>query len=215
MMALLPFRKLLVTLGSRLLVPAFTFLCILAIPSIAWLAENSTTILHFLGRDTNLTGRLPLWSVVMQEISSRPFFGFGYGAFWTTGEADQVRAAIGWNPPNAHNGFLEILLGVGLVGGAFVLFGLIRNLSLALRAARVGEDVSDSWPLFFLIFLLLYSITESSLLSANSILTVLFVANSYWVVRARFRVAETEEQESETEENYSAPESIGYAPLES
>jgi exopolysaccharide production protein ExoQ len=213
MLALLPFRKLL-TLGNRLLVPLLAFFFMLVMPCIAWLADNSITILRILGRDNSFTGRFPLWEVLLQEIGSRPIFGFGYGAFWTTGEADRVRATIGWSAPNAHNGFLEILLGVGLVGGAFFLIGLLRNIGFAVRAARTGGHVGESWPLFFIIFNLLYSLTESSLLTANFILTILFVANSYWVVRARFRAQEVDDEESESLENISSPESLDYAPVE-
>jgi exopolysaccharide production protein ExoQ len=213
MLGLLPFRRLL-TLANRLLVPLLAFFCMLVMPFVAWLAENSTAILRMLGRDNSFTGRIPLWDIILQEIASRPLFGFGYGAFWTTGEATHVWATIGWNAPNAHNGFLEILLGVGLVGAAFFLMGLLRNLTLAVRAARAGREIGESWPLFFLIFNLLYSLTESSLLSANFLLTILFVANSYWVVRARFRTEETSDQVSESAENSSSTESLDYAPVE-
>jgi exopolysaccharide production protein ExoQ len=193
----LPFRRLL-SLGNRLLVPLIAFSSMLVVPLVVWLAMNSKVILEILGRDNSLTGRLPLWAVVIQEISSRPFLGFGYGAFWTTGEADRVRATIGWNAPNAHNGFLEIVLGVGFAGAALLSIALLRNLSLAVRAIRDGHDVAQSWPLFFFIFNLLYSMTESSLLNANFILSILFVANTYWLVR--WRTAENEEAVAEEDE---------------
>jgi exopolysaccharide production protein ExoQ len=211
MLALLPFRKLL-TMGNRLLIPLLAFFSMLVMPFIAWLAGNSNAILRVLGRDNSFTGRIPLWNVVLQEIGSRPLFGFGYGAFWTTGEADRVRATIGWNAPHAHNGFLEMLLGVGLIGGAFFSIGLLRNLGLAVRAARAGGQIGESWPLFFIVFNLLYSLTESSLLGANSILTMLFVANSYWVVRARFQTEEAADETFESAEN--SPDSLDYAPVE-
>jgi exopolysaccharide production protein ExoQ len=212
MLGLLPFRKLL-SFGNRLLVPLVALLGMVAVPFVAWLALNSNTILGMLGRDSKLTGRLPLWDSTLQEIVSRPLFGFGYGAFWTTTEADGIRSRIGWSAPNAHNGFLEILLGLGLMGGAFFLIGLLRNLGLAVRAARGADQNGESWPLFFLIFNLLYSFTESSLLSANSILSMLFVANSYWVVRANLRPEESSEEESESSED-SSDESFGYASVE-
>jgi exopolysaccharide production protein ExoQ len=196
MLSLLPFRRLL-TLGNRLLVPVIAFFSMIMVPLAVWLAMNSKAILDILGRDNSLTGRLPLWAVVMQEISTRPLLGFGYGAFWTTGEADRVRGTIGWAAPNAHNGFLEILLGAGILGAGLLSIGLLRNLSLAVRSIRDNEEVSQSWPLFFLIFNLLYSMTESSLLNANFILSILFVANTYWLIRWRGQEAE----QSVTEED--------------
>lgn len=211
MLTLLPFRKLL-TMGNRVLIPLLAFFSMLVMPFIAWLVGNSNAILRILGRDNSFTGRIPLWNVVLQEIASRPLFGFGYGAFWATGEADRVRATIGWNAPHAHNGFLEMLLGVGLIGGAFFSIGLLRNLGFAVHAARIGGQIGDSWPLFFIVFNLLYSLTESSLLGANSILTMLFVANSYWVVRARFQAEEATDKTFESAEN--SPDSLDYAPIE-
>jgi len=213
MLALLPFRKLL-TMGNRLLVPLLAFFSMLIMPVLAWLAGNSNAILRILGRDNSFTGRIPLWNVVLQEIASRPLFGFGYGAFWTTGEADRVRTTIGWNAPHAHNGFLEMLLGVGLIGGAFFTIGLLRNLGLAVRAARRGDQIGESWPLFFIVFNLFYSLTESSLLGANSILTMLFVANSYWVVRARYQAEEITDEPVESSEDSPSPDSLDYAPIE-
>jgi exopolysaccharide production protein ExoQ len=213
MLALLPFRKFL-TLGNRTFVPLFAFFCVLATPFVAWLALNSNAILRMLSRDSNFTGRVPLWGIVLQEIASRPVFGFGYGAFWTTGEADRIRATIGWAAPNAHNGFLEILLGVGLVGGAFFFVGLVRNLTLAVQVARAGSQIGAAWPLFLIVFNLFYSFTESSLLGANSILTILFVANSYWVVHASFRTEEIGADESEYAGSSSSSEPHGYTAVE-
>jgi exopolysaccharide production protein ExoQ len=203
MLGLLPFRKLL-ALGNRLFVPLLTFSSVFVVPLVVWLAMNSKAILEILGRDNSLTGRLPLWAIILQEIASRPVFGYGYGAFWSTEEADRVRDTIGWNAPNAHNGFLEILLGLGVVGGALLLMGLLRNLALAVRAARARAQMGESWPLFFLIFNLLYSITESSLLSANFILSMLFVANSYWAVRTRVEGEEAQEEEEASTEDVTA-----------
>lgn len=209
MLALLPFRKLL-ALGNRLLIPLIAFFSMFAVPLVVWVVSNSKTLLDILGRDNSLTGRLPLWAIILEEIASQPIFGFGYGAFWNSGEADRIRDTIGWRAPNAHNGFLEVLLGLGLVGGTFFLIGLLRNLVLAVRAAR-GAEPEESWPLFFLIFNLLYSLTESSLLTANFILTMLFVANSYSVVRAR---VESEQAEDTDMTDDVCAESLSYESLE-
>lgn len=183
MLALLPCGRLL-NLRNRRLLPLLTFSLTLLIPCVAVLAANSETILSILGREDSLTGRIPLWGVLSHEMTSRPVLGFGYEAFWATSEADSIRQTLHWGAPNAHNGFIEIMLGLGFLGGFLVLVGLIKNVMYALHAARSEGRSGESWPLFCLIFMLLYSITESSLLNANFILSILFVANSYWLVRA-------------------------------
>jgi len=88
-----------------------------------------------------------------------------------------------------------MLLGVGLIGGTFFSIGLLRNLGLAVRAARRGGQIGESWPLFFIVFNLLYSLTESSLLGANShIDDVVRRGTPTGVVRARFQTEEATDE---------------------
>jgi O-antigen ligase len=77
-----------------------------------------------IGRDATLTGRTDIWSYLFRAIEQRPALGYGYGAFWEddTGPVWWVRAGVGWKAPSAHNGWIELALGLGIVGGG--LFAL-------------------------------------------------------------------------------------------
>ena len=94
-----------------------------------------------LGRDASLTGRVPLWQESWALWGQRPLFGYGYAAFWNAGSPDvqYVWKIIGWNAPNAHNGYMDVLLQVGLLGLALYAVLWAKLTVSALRCAEV-------WP---------------------------------------------------------------------
>jgi O-antigen ligase len=73
----------------------------------------------------DISGRGELWAELAAYVRGRPLGGYGYGTFWTP---DRLAAVGGdnWGAPDAHNGFLDLTLGVGLVGlGAYALVLLL------------------------------------------------------------------------------------------
>ena len=134
-------------------------------------------LLSLLGRDPTLSGRTELWQTLMDPVLRRPWLGYGLGGFWLgwQGESGAVWSAIGWRPPHAHNGFLDMVLDLGVVGLSIFLIGYIGALIKALQAARQSSKSYELWPLFFLTFLLLSESTESALLAQNSLIWVLYL----------------------------------------
>ena len=133
-------------------------------------------VFQLLGRDATLTGRTDIWSALTDAIAARPWFGYGYGAFWglESEPAYRVRLATEWLVPTAHNGWLETALSIGLVG----LAALVVSYGLFLvRAARLA--VSD-WTGIFALGVagqfLLFSLSESIALQQNTIVWVTYVA---------------------------------------
>jgi exopolysaccharide production protein ExoQ len=181
MLALLPFRRTLRWPNRRL--AAIVALVLVPVCLIAW--NNHDAILLMLSRDSSLTGRLPLWHEVKLEILDRPMLGSGFAAFWTTPQADRYRDILGWDAPNAHNGFLDTALGLGFIGLAVLAMQLLRTLAGGILVAAQGDETIDAWPLFFLIYCFLYNLTESTLPVGNSVFWILYAANAYWLVSAR------------------------------
>jgi exopolysaccharide production protein ExoQ len=152
----------------------------------AWLIQNKDAILTALGRSSTLTGRLPLWHAVKLEILDQPIFGHGFSAFWISSTAARLNERISWDAPNAHNSYLEVLLGLGVCGLFLLLMSLLQTLRLSWRAARSDQDAT-LLPLFFLLFLTLYSLTESTMLQPNSMLWMVYIGTSCWLVREQRR----------------------------
>lgn len=158
------------------------------IPLGVWVLENSDVVLRALGKQSHLTGRLPLWAHIKAEILTMPILGHGYAAFWSTPESDRLRQTLNWDVMNAHNGFLEMMLGLGIVGLVIFLFGLFRNFLLAFLVARESDEIEQAWPLFFLGFCILWELTDSTLFTGNSVFWLLYAANAFWLVEARAKV---------------------------
>ena len=140
-------------------------------------ASNPADLLNSLGRDSTLTGRTQLWTLVWQMIRARLWFGYGYGGFWLgfQGPSAPVWRATGWNPPNAHDGFLDLMLDLGVVGLIIFVPVIVGALRYALALARRGRTLDAAFPLLFLIYLLISNITTSYLVTYNSLSWVLFV----------------------------------------
>lgn len=128
--------------------------------------SNIETILTGLGRDATFTGRTEIWPVVINKIQERPWLGYGYETFWLgkwEGETADVWREIGgdFQPTHAHSGFLELYLGLGLIG--LFLFGInIINISLrALMWVRQVQGAEGLAPLLYLICLVFMNLSES------------------------------------------------------
>lgn len=90
------------------------------------ISAETDVVLGLLGKDATLTGRTEIWSGIMQQMSEHPWRGFGYGAVWDDPSFTGPKAWIGHQahfiPANAHSGWLEIYIALGL--GGVILFAL-------------------------------------------------------------------------------------------
>jgi exopolysaccharide production protein ExoQ len=145
--------------------------------SVVLLLSNPDAALQLLHRDVTLTGRTTLWAVLGALILLRPWLGYGYQAFWwgEAGEVSDVWKLAGWTPEGAHNGFLEIALGLGIAGLVVLSLGFLLSFKKAFRSLSRARGVDGLWPVTFLSYFLLYNLTESSVLQTNNILWVLYV----------------------------------------
>ena len=102
--------------------------------------------LEIIGKDVTLTGRTELWDLVQAEIAERPIAGWGYFAFWGANPAaDAISAQLGWGVPHAHNGLLEMLLEVGVIGTMLILVIFLRNVWFSGRCLRTpSKDLGTS-----------------------------------------------------------------------
>ncbi len=90
------------------------------------IAMETDTFFALLGKDATLTGRTEIWSGIMQQMAKHPWKGFGYGAVWDDPSFTGPKAWIGYQahfmPADAHSGWLELYIALGL--GGVILFAL-------------------------------------------------------------------------------------------
>jgi O-antigen ligase len=90
----------------------------------------------------SLTGRTTWWEWGWTAFLSRPWFGSG----WGVGSRVVFLRLLGMTPASVHNGLLEVLLGVGLVGFAIWASAVVWTWWLAAAAYLRGDP-----PLVFII----------------------------------------------------------------
>lgn len=150
---------------------------------------NWVTLLTGLGKDPTLTGRTILWGFIINKIQENPWLGYGRASFWAKNSVYGTEAGelVGTNfvAPHAHNGFLDLGLDVGLVGGSLFLISLITTFVLALKQAYATEKSEEMWPLAFLVFLVMNNMTESYLLRLSNIYWVLYTVVVFSVRQRR------------------------------
>lgn len=169
-----------VRLRLRTAIPVLIGLTTAAVVAVFTLADNFSLILLQLGRDSTLTGRTQLWQVVSLAISRRVWLGYGFNSFWLGmgGDSAAVLTSVRWAVRQAHNGFLDLWLELGVVG--LVLFCCLFFVSTkhAIAYARDDSSAEGAWPLLYLWFMLLANLTESGILRQNNLFWALFVAVS-------------------------------------
>lgn len=140
------------TLGKMLL--CFVLVCLAIIFSVTVDYDALFTVLSRSGDAQEIwtgTGRSAIWSVVVDMIAERPFFGWGYGSsVMILGER---AALVGFTATHSHNAFLQVALTTGLVGLFFFVGIFLTKIFYAIK-------FRDQANVAFILFLLIDGITE-------------------------------------------------------
>jgi exopolysaccharide production protein ExoQ len=153
-----------------------------------WASEQLGSIAALLGRDTSLTGRTGLWGLAFDAAMKRPLLGHGTEGFWQQGRdgpASGIMTALNWVVPHAHNGLLEIFIELGLLGVVLSLAVYALAMARAVKLTRQDTSPYGAWPVCYLIFVVLYNITESTFMRRGSMFWMLLGAVTMQLARAR------------------------------
>jgi O-antigen ligase len=128
------------------------------------------------GKDPTLTGRTGIWEALFRRFELRPWQGYGFGAFWIDpwGPRWFIKNEVQWDAPNAHNGWLDILVQLGIVGLALAASHFIISVVAAISRLRQGPEAY--WAILFMVLFALFSISESTVMQYNGISWVMYTA---------------------------------------
>lgn len=132
-------------------------------------------IADLLGRDVSFTRRRELWDVVLDWWSDQPVGGMGWQSVWLQDRFQVVVVeATGQRLPNAHNGYLEVLLGAGLIGAAALIAFVAITTRRNLRIAAYDRDPSSVVLPALLVYGLVVN-TQEMFIGANLVVWTLIV----------------------------------------
>ncbi len=89
---------------------------------------DSSDLLLFVFNDATFTGRTDIWSFVWDHIQQRPLLGYGYQGFWGIPASPKLDAEPAFiaGMAHGHNGFLDAVLNVGIIGAALSIIPIVK-----------------------------------------------------------------------------------------
>jgi exopolysaccharide production protein ExoQ len=150
------------------------------VTALALILWNLDFVFGLFNRSSTLTGRVPLWNYLLADVvGQRPWLGYGFGAYWNLDSFRlAAQQAVGWGYPVAiaDNGFLDILLHLGIPGLALFLGAFLTGLARAVRYALRLRTLESFLPLIILIFTVFANLSFSLFLESDALLWVLMAA---------------------------------------
>ena len=131
-------------------------------------------VIEMLGRDTTVTGRAPLWALLVDLGLQRPVLGYGYGGFWTGERFDIVYDAFKLTIHIGHNGYLETFVEAGFVGLFLLVLVIVAAFNTIKRVLLLDFDYGVLCLALF-IMILLCNVTESSFAKPQDYLWFVFL----------------------------------------
>lgn len=156
---------------------------ILTVGSISTLLlDNLPVVADALGKDLTLTGRTDIWSVMFDLIWERPWLGYGFNAVWRDWNSPitaYLWRTLAWECPYGHNGFMDLFIELGIAGLSLFIFSFITTYLRGVMWLRITRCIEGIWPLIYLTFLVMYNISESTLVQTNSIFWIVYVSTVF------------------------------------
>ena len=132
----------------------------------AMILGGSTFVTNMLGRKSNFSGRTEIWAALIPSVPN-PIVGAGFESYWISPAVLNFQSRLlaeGWWHPEglneAHNGYIEVYLELGLVGVGLIALILITGYRRAVAAYRLNASLGGLM-LAYVMVAAVYGITEA------------------------------------------------------
>ncbi|MET1755183.1 O-antigen ligase family protein [Novosphingobium sp. RD2P27] len=146
---------------------------------------RSDTLSTYFSDPTAFTGRMAIWTTLLRYAADSNYWGAGFGSFWFTADSPIFRYAANWvtRVATGHSGYIDLLITIGPVGVALVVFAvLIWPVQRLLRLPR--EDASEgALPMAILFFGAGHNGTETSMFDRDMLMNVFMLLAIALIVR--------------------------------
>lgn len=155
---------------------------------------NLDFVFGLLHRESTFTGRVPMWEILLREVfPQKPWFGQGFGTIWADlGFRLQMRDLAGWPYPImiGDNGFLDILLNLGVVGLVLFLLNYIKVWIDSVRYFLQELSLEGFFPFIFMIFTFFVNLTFSLFMETEVFIWTLIVTLMVGMTRKRNEICD-------------------------
>jgi O-antigen ligase len=142
-----------------------------------WVFTHIDDLAIKVGRDPTLTGRRAIWADVRALIADAPWHGYGYWAVWDRPDLTAATYSALGSYASAHNSWLEVLLGLGVVGLSLFMILCITAVVGVFSDVWRQPSVTTAWWCGVVVFVVAHNMMESFVLWHSAIL-VLLVAST-------------------------------------
>jgi exopolysaccharide production protein ExoQ len=145
------------------------------VPGVSILTAPITSLT---GKDTSFSARTVIWNVIKDHIQNAPWLGTGYGAYWIPNSSSPSWVFVSlmfFYPTESHNGYLEIVNDLGLVG----LFCLLAFICIYIRESLLLMRLEKGQGALYLGLMfqqMVMNMSESEWFSRSSTFAVFILA---------------------------------------
>ena len=165
-----------------------------ALPVGALFISTMGTLVQSLGRNSTLTGRTAIWRAVLVQHTN-PVIGTGFESFWMGSRLQTVWNLSVHGIQEAHNGYLELYLNLGLVGVFLLGVLIVTGYRRATASFRRNPD-EGRIRLAFLTAALIFSLTEAGFRMLSPIWLAFLLAISDVDSGVQFQTRENTQESS-------------------
>lgn len=162
-------------LDRHIVVVGFAFVLALAAIGVIWEWGN---IARMFANPLGLTGRVAIWQAEIAYIADHPLLGSGFGSFADTGAHSPIYPYAGsaWigNVAHGHNGYLQLLVTIGVIGFTLAMAGLLVGPLIAFWRNGAGIEITALLFAIF-VFIVLHNAVESDFLEGDGPAWVTFL----------------------------------------
>lgn len=134
-------------------------ICLYLILAFGFGVDINAALIKAVGRNPTLTDRTKIWSFLL-SMKTNLILGAGYESFWLGPRLERFWLNAGLGHINeAHNGYLEVYLNLGIAGLLLLVWFLIASYRTICRRLTLSSLGSLSFSLWTIV--LFYSVTEA------------------------------------------------------
>ncbi len=141
------------------------------------LANYWSAAMGAIDKDPGLNGRVDIWNLALPYIPQRPWLGWGFKGFWRMWQSEEhakiLRTIATWEPPDGHQGFMDLVIELGIIGAFLFFLGFFDAFRKAIKFIRSFSSAEGVWPLGFMTYYIIMNLTQTQLMPTYTI---------YWLV---------------------------------